>query len=368
MVTLANAFAARRLGVDLVVAGDRGQAVGDLSGEVSAAVRLVDLGAGRIVRSLAPLAAYLRRERPSAMLSFLSHANVIAVLARRLARVPVRLVISERNHLSAGLDRGRRSTLLPALMRWTYPWADHIVAVSTGVASDLQARLGLPACRITTIHNPIVSPDLPRLAAQCPGHPWLAEGAPPVILGVGRLSRQKDFTTLIRAVAKVRARRPVRLIVLGDGEERPQLEALVHRRGLASDVALPGYAPNPFPFMRRAAVFVLSSRHEGLPGALIQAMACGTPVVSTDCPSGPAEILESGRWGRLVAVGNADAMAAAILATIDDPRPPEVTTRAAAFGIEPAVSAYLKVLSGGRGVRPLAADVVIESATPAPGL
>jgi glycosyltransferase involved in cell wall biosynthesis len=133
--------------------------------------------------------------------------------------------------------------------------------------------------------------------------------------------------------------------VLGEGEERSQLEALIDREGLACDVSLPGFAPNPFPFMRRAGVFVLSSRHEGLPGALIQAMACGTPVVSTDCPGGPAEILENGRWGRLVPVGDTDAMTAGILAALDDLNPPEVAARAAAFGIEPAVSAYLKVLS-----------------------
>jgi glycosyltransferase involved in cell wall biosynthesis len=209
----------------------------------------------------------------------------------------------------------------------------------------LQARLGLPAQRIATVYNPIVSPKLVDLADAPLDHPWLAPGAPPVVLGVGRLARQKDFATLIRAFKAVRSLRPARLIILGEGQERAKLEALITAERLAGDVSLQGFEPNPFRYMRRAAVLALSSVHEGLPGVLIQAMACGTPVVSTDCPSGPAEILEDGRWGRLVPVGDADAMAAGIAAALDDPAPPDVAARAAAFSVEAAVSAYLKVLS-----------------------
>jgi glycosyltransferase involved in cell wall biosynthesis len=342
MVTLANAFAAHRLGVDLVLADARGA----LRDSVAPAVRVVDLGAGRVARSLAPLARYLRRERPRAMLSFLNHANVVAILARRLAAVPVRLVISERNHPSADAAlSGPRAGLLLALMRLTYPWADRIVAVSHGVAEDLTARLRLPAGHVVTIRNPIVAPHLTALADAPLNHPWMVPGAPPVILGVGRLSPQKDFATLIRAFGAVRARRPARLVILGEGEQRAALDSLIAAEGLAADVALPGYEPNPLRYMRRAAMLALSSRHEGLPGALIEAMACGTPVVATDCPSGPAEILENGRWGRLVPVGDADAVAAAIEATLDDPAPPAVAERAKAFGVEAAISAYLEVLS-----------------------
>ena len=343
MVTLANAFAAHRLGVDLVLADARGE----LRDPVAPAVRVVDLEAGRVARSLVPLARYLRRERPRAMLSFLNHANVVAILARRLAAVPLRLAISERNHSSAdtALSGGPRARLLLALMRLTYPWADRIVAVSHGVAEDLEARLRLPAGRVVTIRNPIVAPHLTTLADAPLDHPWLAPGSPPVILGVGRLSPQKDFATLIRAFRAVRARRPARLVILGEGEQRAELEALIAAEGLGADVALPGFEPNPLRYMRRAAMLALSSRHEGLPGALIEAMACGRPVVATDCPSGPAEILENGRWGRLVPVGDADAFAAAIEATLDDPAPPAVAERAAAFGVEAALSAYLNVLS-----------------------
>jgi glycosyltransferase involved in cell wall biosynthesis len=145
----------------------------------------------------------------------------------------------------------------------------------------------------------------------------------------------------------VRSQRPARLLILGEGERRAELTALIEAQRLTGDVALPGFEPNPFRYMRRAAVLALSSLHEGLPGVLIQAMACGTPVVSTDCPSGPVEILDNGRWGRLVPVGHADAMAAGIAAALDDPDPPDVAARAAAFSVEAAVTAYLKVLSVG---------------------
>jgi glycosyltransferase involved in cell wall biosynthesis len=206
---------------------------------------------------------------------------------------------------------------------------------------------------VVTIRNPIVAPHLTSLADAPLDHPWLVPGAPPVILGVGRLSPQKDFATLIRAFRTVRARRPARLVILGEGEQRAELQALIAAEDLAADVALPGFEPNPLRYMRRAAMLALSSRHEGLPGALIEAMACGTPVVATDCPSGPAEVLENGRYGRLVPVGDADALANAIDATLDDPAPPAVAERAAAFGVEAAVAAYLEVLS--LGAAPVAA-------------
>jgi glycosyltransferase involved in cell wall biosynthesis len=343
MVMLANAFAARQIDVDLVVA----DAAGEHRDKVSSAVRIVDLKARRVVLSLLPLMRYLRRERPRAMLSFLNHANVVAVVARGLAGARARLVISERNHLSSdySLAGGLRGRLLLQLMRLTYPRADRVISVSNGVAQDLVARLGLPARHVETIYNPIVSSDLRSLAAKPLDHSWFKPGAPPVVLGVGRLSRQKDFATLIRAFAKVRSERVARLMILGDGEKRMELEAMIEAEGVAVDVSMPGFASNPLPHMQRSAVFVLSSLYEGLPGVLIQAMACGTAVVSTDCPSGPAEILENGRWGRLVPVGDAGAMARSIMAALDDEMPPDVSARAAAFGVEAAVCAYLKALS-----------------------
>src|SRR5690606_29880659 len=156
--------------------------------------------------------------------------------------------------------------------------------------------------------------ELDELAKADPGHRWFAAGQPPVVLGVGSLTPRKDFATLVEAFAELRRRRPARLIVLGEGPERARLERLVDDLGLSDDVDLPAFTRNPFAYMSRAAVYVLSSNLEGLPGSLIQALACGCPSVATDCPSGPREILQDGRVGPLVDVGDAGAMAAAIAA------------------------------------------------------
>jgi glycosyltransferase involved in cell wall biosynthesis len=344
MVTLANGFAALGLRVDLVLA----VAEGPYLAEVAAAVRVVDLRARGVVVSLPGLTGYLRRERPDAMLSAMNHANVIVLLARRLAGVRTRVVVSERAHLSLSLanEPSRRARLLPWFMRRTYRWADGVVAVSAGVADDLAQATGLSRASISVIHNPVVTEQMLSLAQAPLDHPWFAPEEPPVILAVGRLAPEKKFDVLLQAFARLRRERRARLLILGEGERRSELEALAGALGVADDVALPGFEPNPYAYMRRAGLFVLSSRFEGLPNALIQAMTCGVPVVSTDCPSGPAEILENGRWGRLVPVGDVEALAAAMLATITEMQHPDVAGRAADFGADRAVDEYLRVLRG----------------------
>jgi glycosyltransferase involved in cell wall biosynthesis len=199
---------------------------------------------------------------------------------------------------------------------------------------------------VRVIYNPIVTDELLAMSRAPVDHPWCAAGAPPVILAVGRLTEQKDFPNLIRAYARLRQRRSVRLVILGEGEARGELEDLIARLGLAEDVYLPGFVDNPFAWMRQARLFALSSRWEGLPSVLIQAMACGAQVVSTDCPSGPAEILEDGRWGRLVPVGDPEALAAAMDAALDDDEDirAAVEIRARAFAVEPSVRGYLGVM------------------------
>jgi glycosyltransferase involved in cell wall biosynthesis len=256
-------------------------------------------------------------------------------------------VVRESNTLSEnalGSPR-RRQRLVPALARRCYRWADAVVAVSEGVATDLRLTTHLPAERIRTLPNPIVTPEVAALARQPLEHPWFAADAPPVILAVGRLERQKDFATLLRAFALVRHRRPGRLVVLGEGAERASLEALAVELGVAADVTFPGFVANPFAFMARAGVFVLSSRWEGMPGVLIQAMACGAPVVSTDCASGPRELLQGGRYGVLVPVGDAESLAAGITRMLDRPAPAPAKA-IAPYTRDTAVSQYLSLLEG----------------------
>jgi len=229
-----------------------------------------------------------------------------------------------------------------------YPQAHNIVAVSQGVAEDLSTLIQLSPDRVTVIYNPVITPNLLEQALAPLTHPWFEREQPPVILGAGRLSLQKDFPTLLRAFALVRQHRPARLVILGEGEERANLERLAIELGIQNDVSMPGFVDNPFAFMAKASVFVLSSAWEGFGNVLVEALACGCPVVATDCRSGPREILDNGRYGRLVPVGDHEALAKAILETLDNPDfPADRQTRiqrAMEFSVDAAVDKYLKVL------------------------
>jgi glycosyltransferase involved in cell wall biosynthesis len=301
-------------------------------------------------RCLPALVRYLREERPAVLLSAEPYLNLLALWARRLAGLSVRMVISERIHLSSHLrDRAKRRKwrwrFIMPLLRRMYPEADRIIAVSRGVADDLSNLVGLPPERVTTVYNPVVDSELAKKAEAPIDHPWFVPGAPPVIIAAGRLAEQKDIPTLLQAFAQVRAQRQARLLLLGEGEMRRKLEALARELGVDQDVSLPGFTSNPFAYMAGAAVFVLSSAYEGLPGVLIQALACGCPVVSTNCPGGAAEILENGQYGRLVPVGDPAAMAQAIIATLE--APPDrglLQKRALLFSVDRAVEQYLEVL------------------------
>jgi len=342
MVGLANGIAARGYEVDIVLA----RAEGPYLADVSRYVRLVDLGATRVIASLPGLVRYLRRERPEAMLSALNYANVVAIIARGLAQVSTRLVVSEHSNISLSkqFSRGLIPRLVFRLMAWVYPYADGIVAVSSGVADDLAQVIGMVRDRIKVIYNPIYTPAVESLSKEPIPHPWLGADSLPVIIGMGRLTLQKNFPSMIHAFDKVRTQHPCRLMILGEGELRGELEALVKALNLDEEVIFPGFVKNPYAYMSRAALFVLSSGWEGFGNVLAEAMACGCPVVSTDCPSGPAEILEDGKRGRLVPVGDVYALAAAILATLTEDNHPDLVSRARAFGVEQAVAGYLDVL------------------------
>lgn len=351
MLTLAKSFVERGLAVDMVLARAYGPYLTELPPEVG----LVDLRSWGVMASIPRLASYLRRTRPEAALVTLPHASVALVLAQRLARLDARLdtkVFIREATTPSGVrptDRGWgvKGRLLPAAMRLFYPLAHGVVAVSNGVADDLRHFLRLPAEKITTIYNPVVTADLPLKASEPLNDPWFAPGQPPVVLSVGGLRPEKGFPTLVRAFAKVREKRQARLLILGEGGERPRLEALVRELGLEADVRLPGFTSNPFPYMSRAALYVLSSQREGLPGALIQAMACGCPVVSTDCPSGPAEVLEGGRFGRLTPVGDVNAMAEAISQSLEcSPERERLRERAAVFSEEDSMRGYMELMLG----------------------
>jgi glycosyltransferase involved in cell wall biosynthesis len=297
---------------------------------------------------VASLARYLARTRPDVLLAAKTPTNLLALWARRASRTPTRLIVSERSQLSDTIARDRkwRWRHIAPLVGHAYADADAIVCVSDGVADDLARTARLPRARIRTIYNPIVTPALAAAAAEPAPHPWLTEpGAAPVIVGAGRLNAQKNFPLLLRAFAELRAARPARLLILGEGRERAQLEALVQALGIGADVAFTGYLRNPYAVFARAALFVLSSDLEGLPAVLIEALACGCPVVSTDCPSGPAEILEGGRYGLLVPVGDLSALVHAMARTLDAPPPAEaLRLRGMHFTVERSARQYLDLV------------------------
>lgn len=371
LVTMARTLAERGYDVDLVLSRGVGPYVREVPPPVnlvvlqprrfaagprrpthalpSVADRVIDLWLDRTVRYLPDLVRYLDERRPAVLFAAKTRSNLAALRARSLVDVPTRVVVSERTTLSRERRDRLRSLQLdwlfvPWIVRRTYPTAHAIVAVSNGVADDLAATTGLPRDAITTLYNPVVTEDLAILAKRASGHRWLDEADPAVVLAAGRLERQKDFPTLLRAFRRVRDERRARLVVLGEGRDRRALERSIRSLGLADDVDLPGHVANPYAFMARAAVFVLSSSFEGLPGVLIQALAAGCPVVSTDCPHGPAEVLARGAYGRLVPVGDDTALAHAIAATLDEPRRPERAREAAArFTVEHAIAHFLAI-------------------------
>ncbi|MFZ5491106.1 MAG: glycosyltransferase [Pseudomonadota bacterium] len=340
---LANGVVAHGVAVDLLLSHPDSADLALLSG----AVRVVPLGAHRGRAAIARLADYLERERPSVLLGNREWANRQALAARRRAGAPVRLAFRVGSPPSAGLARRHWPSRVwhRARLRHTYRQADRVIANSAGVATDVLALTGLPPERLVTLKNPAVPADHDRQAGAPAPHPWLERPDVPVVLAAGRLAEVKDFATLLRAFAVLRRRRPLRLVVVGEGPLRGALTALAKRLGIAADVALPGFVNNPAAWMARAALFVLSSSYEGSPNVLIEALACGTPAVSTDCPGGPREILDHGRWGRLVPVGDAGALAVAMAATLDAPLPAEVLRAAvAAYRVDTAARAHLAAL------------------------
>lgn len=299
------------------------------------------LGRGRRWQQSRRLRRYLAERAPTALLAAGHRANL---LAAHQAGGSVRVLLSVHNAIAPGLQRLnllRRWSRGRALRRW-YPRADGIICVSHGVANDVSDFIPAARSRIHVHYNPISGSES---ELEAPLHPWLTDAAQTVILAAGRLTTQKGFDHLIRAFAPLAQQPSLRLVILGEGPERAALTRLAQQLGVAGSVALPGFVPNPRAHMRAAAVFVLSSRWEGFGNVLVEAMAAGTPVLSTDCPSGPREILADGRFGPLVAVGDTAAMTAAIQRLLTAPTPAaELRERAAAFSPERIAAEYLQRL------------------------
>ena len=331
--------------VDVLVLKTRGGHFRDLPVDA----RVVRLGTEHAAFALPALVRYLRRERPPVLLAAKDRAARLALHARRVARVPTRVVLRLGNTLSRSLARHGpvKRWLRLGPIRRLYPHADALIAVSRGVADDIVDLAPVDPARVHVVANPVVTPALYRQAQTCPDHAWLGRPGQPVVLAVGRLAPQKDFPTLLRAFAELRAQgTDARLIILGEGEERQRLTTLAAELGIADFVDLAGFRADAPAWLAAADLFVLSSAWEGSPNALTEALALGTPVVATDCPSGPSEILHGGEVAPLVAVGDAAAMARAMRDTLQHP-PPSATLRAAVadHDRDRSTRAYLDILT-----------------------
>lgn len=341
---LANGLRESGVEVDLVV----GRAGGDMGRFVGTDIRVFDLESDRMLKSVPRVVKYLREREPRAMIAAMTHSSAVAVLARAVARKETRIVATEHTTMSRTVANtsGLKYRLMPMWSRWALNSADHIVAVSAGVADDLSAQTGIPRDRFRVIFNPVISDALYASAAAPLEHPWFQEGEPPVILAVGRLDKAKDFPMLIRAFRLVRDHQPARLMILGDGRDRNRIERAVREHCLTTDVALPGFEHNPYRFMSRSAVFALSSEWEGFGVVLVEAMALGLPIVSTNCTHGPAEILCNGKYGTLVAVGDYEGMAQGLVNALKDPGQ-HANTRAhiQQFTLRTVTSQYISMIN-----------------------
>jgi glycosyltransferase involved in cell wall biosynthesis len=335
-INLANEFVERGIDVDLVLAQKEGPYLKDVSDKVD----IVDLKSRRVLFSLFPLIKYLRKEKPSVVLSTLNHANIIILIAKIFSFSKAKIIIRIPNYFSISAENK-----IKILAKIFYKRADKIIAISKGIKGDLISTLKIKENKIKVIYNPIFKKNIIQKSKEKNVHSWLKEKNIPIILGVGRLTEQKDFSTLIRAFYKLRKKREVKLIILGEGEKRKELEKLIKELKLENDVSMPGFVNNPYSYMKKADVFVLSSGWEGFGNVIVEAMTCGTSIVSTNCLSGPSEILSNGKYGKLVPVGNINKLTEAIEETLDNPIDKKILQkRAMDFSVGKITDEYLKVI------------------------
>ncbi|MHC3381178.1 glycosyltransferase [Haloarcula sp. H-GB5] len=323
-VSVANGLSKRGYEVDLVVSYNEG----DFRTDVAGSVNLVDLGTQRIPgvgigASIPAFVRYLRRRSPQILFSQMTYANDIHMISQILSGADTVTISTIHNTL--GMQEEPKEKLVQWLQRRLAHQSDQFVAVSEGVAESIVEHVGIDRKKVSVLHNPVPVNEVRDRAEESVEHPWIEASNLDVVLGVGRLERAKNFGSLLRAFERVHAAQPdTRAIIVGRGSKRTELETLATELGIDDAVSFPGFVDNPYGYMAGADVLAMSSIHEGLPTVLIEALACGCPVVSTDCPSGPAEILKCGEYGPLVDVDDDEGLAAAIQATLDDSLPSDV--------------------------------------------
>jgi glycosyltransferase involved in cell wall biosynthesis len=339
-VNLSEEYQRLGMNVDFALVNDSGVPVGSMPKDA----RIINLKAKRVLFALPSLIHYLRDEQPDAIFSAPMHTHIILLLAKMISGSRVRTMLHVGNHVSTQVKNSEKlqDRSYPILLRLLKGYADAFIAVSEGVASDLAYAAKVPMEKIRVVYNPIYRVEMEDLMEQPVEHPWFSEGQPPVILAAGRLVEQKDYPTLLRAFSRLRHQRSVHLVILGEGRLLPELKKLATELKIAEDVDFHGFASNPYCFMARCSVFVLSSAWEGFANVVAEALACGAQVVSTDCESGPEEILANGQYGQLVPVGDDIALADAIIVALEHPQSKDfLRQRGRSFTAAKAARQYL---------------------------
>lgn len=339
-VNLVNEFARRGHAVDLLLAN----AAGEMLSEVAPKVRVIGLGVARARAAIRPFRRYLMRDKPDAVIAITYEMNLTAALAAASVRPRPRLILSVHGPIARMKEAKRLwSWGAWALSRIAYRVADQVVAVSDGVAEDLLRAGWATKRQLRKIYNPVVSPNFEKLAAEQLPRGLKRPARLPLIITVGRLSPEKNQRLLLKAFARLTEQRAAHLWIVGEGPERARLEAEIARLNLRKTVTLIGHVANPLPLVKAADLFVLTSNREGFGNVLVEALAVGTPIVATDCPHGPRDILAGGRWGTLVRPGDPEALAEAMGQALDG-KVPKPGKRARDFTVEAAGDAYLALI------------------------
>ncbi len=334
-VNLANEFANNGFDVDLVLV----QKEGPYLGEVDKKIKIIDLKSKRVLFALIPLIFYLRKNKPSHILSTLTHANIIAIIAKKISLVNSKIIIRQEIYFSS-----IPSNKLKLIASFVYRKSDVVVALSKDMADNLIKNININKNQLVVINNPIIE-KIEKEFSDVISHPFFRNKEGKIILSIGRLSEQKDFRNLILSFSQIREESNAKLIILGEGDERINLNKLIKELNLEEYIDMPGFINNPYKYMANSDLFVLSSKYEGFPNVLIESLACGIPIISTDCPSGPREILDDGKYGKLVPVGDVDALAKAIGESLKESvNIKELKERSRDFDIKKIFNEYLKLL------------------------
>ena len=356
IINIVNGFAEKGIFLDVIVM----KATGPYRNYLSKEVKVVDLSQSSFIakqklwllKTLTlglPLAKHLRKQNICILLTSLHLSDIISLIVKKYFFKKIKVIVRIANTLSMQLSKNANleTRITANILKFLLPTADSVVAVSQGVAEDVKLHVPSISHLVHTVYNPVDSPHISRLASESLSHPWIEKQDYRIILTANRFNPQKDIKTLIQAFAKVvKSEISSRLIILGDGPEKPRLESLARQLNVHDFIDFVGFKNNPFAWMAKAQVFVLSSAYEGLPNVLIEAMACGTPVVSTDCPHGPREILQDGKFGRLVPVGDYKQLSFAILETLKNSIPSDLLIkRASDFSIESSVESHRKLFN-----------------------